>query len=572
MVDFKYLLNSILIIFMSINLIYCMEIKREEHLKILNELNDNSDVIQYSILKSTNGGEYEIVKGIQDDSIVYGYYMPNVEVNGWAYLSLVSNDEYNDSVQSRAFGYLEGYLTKDLIWNSKVNYYMNAFNSTKIPNKLDNWLTENIESINTFSVNNKHSQYWKQINLIMDQINGMVDGYNDANSNKTQTMSLHDFFVLNMFGDLFDLMPALNLDNEYQYFKKDLNDIQDWFKRTQHCSALIKVTSDYSELYSGHTTWSGYSTMLRIFKSYYQQFSSDDSGTISKRNIFSGYPGALTSIDDFYLMSDTRMVVIETTNSLITNDLYHLIRPTSVLSWMRVIVSNRMSTNGKEWSETFQLYNSGTYNNQWMIISYNLFIPYQELKDGALYILEQIPGYIEFSDQTQALRQGWWNSYNIPFYEKIYDASGYNNYTANNYSDSTIYYMSYQTCPRAEIFRNFAGYVESLEDFQALLRYNDFENDPLSHDTPFYSIASRYDLLKKNPSPFGATDTKVTSNSMIDQNIIVAISGPTTSNGQPIFEWDSNIDFMKSTSHLGCPEQYNFPWVSFSNTTYRNIN
>lgn len=131
--------------------------------------------------------------------------------------------------------------------------------------------------------------------------------------------------------------------------------------------------------------------------------------------------------------------------------------------------------------------------------------------------------------------------------------------------------MSYQTCPRAEIFRNFAGYVESLEDFQSLLRYNDFEYDPLSHKLPFYAIASRYDLSKKNPSPFGATDTKVTCNSMIDQNTIVAISGPTTSNGQPIFEWNSKIDFMESTSHLGCPEKYNFPWVSFSNTTFRNL-
>ncbi|KAN0014913.1 hypothetical protein ACTFIU_001233 [Dictyostelium citrinum] len=571
MIIFKHLIK-IIIILITIELSHCIEIKREEHLKILNDLNNSGDVIQYSILESNGGGsEFEIVKGIQDDAIVYGYYMSNVEVNGWAYLSLVSNNNYNDSTQSRAFGYLEGYLTKDLIWNSKVNYYSNAFNSSEIPSKLDDWLTENIESIHTFIVNNRKSQYWKQITLIMDQINGMVDGYNQANTNSSETLSLHDFFILNMFGDLFDLMPALNLDKQYEYFKKDVNDIQDWFKRSQHCSALIKVTSDYGELYSGHTTWSGYYTMLRIFKSYNQQFSSDDSGTVSKRNIFSSYPGALISVDDFYLMSDTRMVVIETTNSLVTNDLYHLIRPTTVLSWMRVIVSNRMSTNGKEWCENFQRYNSGTYNNQWMVVSYNLFVPYKELKDGALYVLEQIPGYIEFADQTQALRQGWWNSYNIPFYETIYEASGYSNYTANNYSDSTIYYMSYQTCPRAEIFRNFAGYVESLEDFQSLLRYNDFENDPLSHKIPFYAIASRYDLSNKNPSPFGATDTKVTCGSMIDQNIIVAISGPTTSNGQPIFQWNSEIDFMKSTSHLGCPEKYNFPWVSFSNTTFRNL-
>jgi hypothetical protein len=35
------------------------------------------------------------------------------------------------------------------------------------------------------------------------------------------------------------------------------------------------------------------------------------------------------------------------------------------------MVSNRLATDGKEWTKIFEKFNSGTYNNQWMIIDYN---------------------------------------------------------------------------------------------------------------------------------------------------------------------------------------------------------
>ena len=58
-------------------------------------------------------------------------------------------------------------------------------------------------------------------------------------------------------------------------------------------------------------------------------------------------------------------------------------------------------------------------------MDYSLFTPYEPLKDNTLWIAEQIPGYVESADVTSYLRNGYWPSYNIPFFEKIYADSGF---------------------------------------------------------------------------------------------------------------------------------------------------
>ena len=62
------------------------------------------------------------------------------------------------------------------------------------------------------------------------------------------------------------------------------------------------------------------------------------------------------------------------------------------------------------------MYNSGTYNNQWMIVDYNKFQPQSpHLKAGTFYVLEQIPNKVEYKDMSSYLQQEkYWGSYNIP--------------------------------------------------------------------------------------------------------------------------------------------------------------
>ena len=42
------------------------------------------------------------------------------------------------------------------------------------------------------------------------------------------------------------------------------------------------------------------------------------------------------------------------------------------------------------------------------------------------WVMEQLPGFVVSADQTAALRtNGYWGSYNIPFYKKVYEISGF---------------------------------------------------------------------------------------------------------------------------------------------------
>jgi hypothetical protein len=46
--------------------------------------------------------------------------------------------------------------------------------------------------------------------------------------------------------------------------------------------------------------------------------------------------------------------------------------------------------------------------------------------DGVLWVLEQLPGLVESADLSHVLlSQGFWPSFNIPYFDKIYRMSGY---------------------------------------------------------------------------------------------------------------------------------------------------
>lgn len=108
------------------------------------------------------------------------------------------------------------------------------------------------------------------------------------------------------------------------------------------------------------------------------------------------------------------MVVLETTIGNSNPELWKYVTTETNLYWIRNQVANRLATNGANWAKWFSMHNSGTYNNEFMIVDYNKFYPGEPLKDGLLTVLEQIPGKVTWADKTDILRKRtYWPSYNI---------------------------------------------------------------------------------------------------------------------------------------------------------------
>jgi hypothetical protein len=59
-----------------------------------------------------------------------------------------------------------------------------------------------------------------------------------------------------------------------------------------HCSGFIKVTE--GDLFTAHTTWDLFSSMLRVYKIY--NFHLKDKSTTSTSMSFSSYPGTICGL------------------------------------------------------------------------------------------------------------------------------------------------------------------------------------------------------------------------------------------------------------------------------------
>ena len=123
--------------------------------------------------------------------------------------------------------------------------------------------------------------------------------------------------------------------------------------------------------------------------------------------------------------------MIQTTNGIFNKTLYDLSTPKALLAWHRVRLANWLASSGEEWANYVSQYNSGicihaqkiiimvnmhgtihvhvlsvtvntsvlahiysgTYNNQYMVLDMKKVELKKAIQDGALWVVEQIPGY-----------------------------------------------------------------------------------------------------------------------------------------------------------------------------------
>ncbi|ESO04980.1 hypothetical protein HELRODRAFT_185539 [Helobdella robusta] len=533
--------------------------------------------VELSISWNERLNAYELKKGLHEDAITHASFKNSINSTGFAYLEIQTNEKVSDIEQAYTAGLAEGLLTSDLI---KLHWYNTFQDYCKAPlnefcAKLQNAMEANFNWMaNQIFLEANLNPFWHQVELILVQLHGLIDGYKfEQRPRDTLTKfvfkpDVTGLFMLFLSGDISDLEAVLG-GNKFNVYKPF-----DHLSGPNTCSALIKLLPGNKDLLISQTTWSNYGTMLRILKKYDFGYHTVTGGQLVPAKVisFSSYPGVQFSVDDFYLLS-SGLVAQETTIGNSNADRWKLVKPESLLEVIRNMVANRLATTGEEWADLFVRYNSGTYNNQWMVLNYKLFTPgAKEIKDGLLYVVEQIPGLTVGQDVTFVLRnQTYWPSYNSPYFKEIFNASGCQE-NVKKYGD----WFTYEKTPRALIFKRDHSKVVDMNSMMRLMRYNDFTHDPLSacNCTPPYSaenaIAARCDLNPKDGKyPFdalghrghGATDVKITSYSMFKNFQFLAVSGPTRDQVAP-FQW-SKSDLKDTIRHAGHPDLWVFDPVQF---------
>ncbi|EFJ52468.1 hypothetical protein VOLCADRAFT_86598 [Volvox carteri f. nagariensis] len=278
--------------------------------------------------------------------------------------------------------------------------------------------------------------------------------------------------------------------------------------------------------WAAHNTWRPYYDMVRwTWKVYDLPWAATGPLTVSSS------PGLLHSKDDWY--TTDVFVVMETTNGVYNKELYDLIQPKCVLMWQRV--------------------------QQWMVLDVQQ-LQQPRPRSDVLWVLEQVPGRTVSKDVTEVLmEQGYWASYNVPYFPEIYNLTGY--------PQPSIY----TTCPRAMIFSREQSQLSSLTDIQTLMRLNRYQTDPLSLGLPNNAIAARYDLpaaIDGSGQPhnwtrraYGAVDAKIVDLDSFRARRTYVINGP-TADDQPVFRWSTEPIF-DAIRRDGCVDEFDFGWQSY---------
>jgi hypothetical protein len=556
-------------------------------------------------------------------------YNASLTTSGWDVLNLVTAADFPDTEQAYAAGFLEGALTAKRIKQFVANWVKKG-RSDAAASKLNAYLAKQDAYVRGQVAALGHREkatldhssealYWYTVGLVLQQFDGMVAGYNAAVVERDR-LTKEDFWLLNNDGDLLDIERFVTPGMRFKSVPAmSRNEVTSFLALNGHCTAIVKHTGD--DLVIGHATWSDYSEQYRIHKHYTLNYSLAK----SKRSSYSSYPGMVYSSDDLYVL-DSGLVVLETTLTILNEQLYKKCAPEgSVLTYVRALVANMLASSAPEWVQIFSQHNSGTYNNQWMIVDYNKFTPsappatkaaFFELVSSAanattapaataaanksattaappvkpvvvapkpvatpaaaaapttpakdlLWVLEQIPGRIVAKDMTaQLLSQSYWGSYNRPFFAEINDESMFKHFSSKHGEA-----FSYKTSSRAKIMQREQAAVKDVAGVQALLRHNNYLNDPFSQGCPWRALAARFDLpgtpqcevavLKTH----GATDAKVTSFKWRGQQKIAAVAGPTTGSGAvklPPFSFSQGSGAYRAGRGEGLPNKFDFSWV-----------
>jgi len=523
-----------------------------------------------------------------DEYLAEGTFHDQLEQVGWSSLMMRTSTakEVDDGVKMYAAGAVEGFLTARRIQqfhhNSRGLLDQNPDNQLRLP-KLHSALKQTVSGLVRMADDGDSSLASSlngQARLGLLQTWGVRDGYALAAEDGRPSLSMPDMFLLNSDGVVDELLTALSGDSgdaaalmqrgsRRQHLRGPSSNGSATGHRAAtapgHCTGVVRLADDNSELYFGHTTWESFSEMTRIWKVYDFPLQ----GVSAKKISFSSYPGCISSTDDYYLM-DSGLAITETTLSIPRKQNY----PSSqtVPDFLRIMAANRLSSSSEDWVRSMVDSATGTYSSQWMVMDYKKFKPGEDLPDGSFYVLEQAPSTSHYEDMSGHLRQKhYWASFDRAYFDDVRETTGDNSMELREGSQPEAELFSKDNTPRAQIVAQTEGDITSLAAMREEMTRNKGTKEPVDQpklQVPSFAISARSDLadnegdLNKDGSPDGGVDAKITSSCLFRTLTAQAISSPSHTT-LPAFRWTSpdGSELWPGVPHEGLPNEASFDWV-----------
>lgn len=509
----------------------------------------------------------------------WGSFSDSLDSTGWCGVSMHTSEAPgpDDGQKMYAAGVIEGFLTAERIRefhdNSRGLVDMNPANHDRLP-KLQQGLQGMVDRLAESARNPQDGgdTFSAQVRLGLMQTWGIRDGYAQATKKSSRLqqagakpLSMVDLFILNSDGVIDELLTAYGgPENGASLLQKSSR------KRRQigHCTGLVHLADSNQELYFGHTTWESFSEMTRFWKVY----DFPVQGAAARKISFSSYPACVSSTDDYYL-TDSGLAITETTLSIPNDQQYS--QSASTPDFLRIMASNRVATNGQEWTQSMSDSATGTYSSQWMVVDYKKFKRGQDLESGTFHVLEQSPGVNHAEDMSSWLQQKrYWSSYDRAYFDDTRAATGDDTAMRDAQGTPNAEIFSKDNTPRAQIVRATEGGVNSLDAMRAEMTRNKGTDEPVDKKAlqiPRFAISARNDLKdndgnpdKQYGSPDGGVDAKVTSSCLFESQAAEAISSPSHTS-LPAFKWTENgNELWPGYPHEGLPNEASFDWQSMS--------
>lgn len=551
---------------------------------------DVADGVQ-SLAAAADGQDGLVLRAADGDgqgSLAWAGFSDSLDSVGWSKLVVRTSEaaDANDRLKMYAAGVVEGYLTArrmvEFFHNSRALLEMNPENEPRLPQ-----FKEAMQrAVNTLDASGEgDSPFSTQVQLAFLQTKGVRDGYMAAKGNLKSadppSLSMVDMFILNSDGVIDELIAKYGGagDGDTALLqRRELRGVvrphgravphrSSRRKLTGHCTGLVRLAEDKSELYFGHTTWESFSEMTRIWKVYDFPLN----GASTRKISFSSYPGCVSSTDDYYLM-DSGLAVTETTLNLPGRQRYA--QTTGVPDFLRIMASNRVANTGEAWVQSMVDSATGTYSSQWMVVDYKKFAPGQDLPPGTFYVLEQVPGVSHYEDMSPHLQsEGYWASYDRAYFDEVRQTSGdaVTEAKLEQRGDAEAALYTKGNTPRAQIIRHTIQDADSLAGMRSEMTRNLGKEQMVEQSSlrqPRFDVSARDDLDGEgnndpNGSPNGGVDAKVTSSCLFRSLTAEAISSP-SHQSMPAFKWQGSDgqDLWPGYPHEGLPNTAAFDWVS----------